>query len=275
MGSNKLKIVITSIISLVKNEMNLVTVLDAIKNDRDLVMEAVRRNGRDLEFASWDLRKDRDVVMEAVSQCGMALEFASRALQDDREIVMKAVTGPRSGSAIMYASETLRNDREIVIAAVTGDKDNLAVHHIPEIFLHDKDVMFIAVKQGFRYEYLMSNLVGDRDIVMETVKHHGLPTSTSDHAIKGLKTIMSVDGMNLYNATPQHRDNKDIVLEAVRQNGMALKYASDRLRADPEVILTAMRENRKALEYAMGDYMDAFDSLSQTHNVGRHPNSPL
>lgn len=209
MGSNKLKVVIASIISLVKNEMNLVTVLDAIKNDRDLVMEAVRRNGRDLEFASWDLRKDRDVVMEAVSQCGMALKFASKALQDDREIVMKAVTGPRSGSAIRYASEALRNDKEIVIAAVTGDKDNWAVHHIPEIFLHDKDVMFIAVKQGFRYEYLMSNLVGDRDIVMETVKHHGLPTSTSDHAIKALKTILSAE------------------------------------------------------------------SLSQTHNDGRHPNSPL
>ena len=42
-------------------------------------MEAVRQNGCALEFASEELKGDREVVMEAVKQDGRALELPPRS----------------------------------------------------------------------------------------------------------------------------------------------------------------------------------------------------
>jgi len=53
---------------------------DALRNDRQLVLEAVRQNGLALEYASDALRNDREVVDGAVRQNGTALAYAGEAL---------------------------------------------------------------------------------------------------------------------------------------------------------------------------------------------------
>ena len=39
----------------------------ALKDDREIVLEAVKQNGRALEYASATLKDDREIVLEAVS----------------------------------------------------------------------------------------------------------------------------------------------------------------------------------------------------------------
>ncbi|MDP6781324.1 MAG: DUF4116 domain-containing protein, partial [Alphaproteobacteria bacterium] len=46
------------------------------------------------------------------------------------------------------------------------------------------------------------------------------------------------------------RADREVVLEAVRQNGEALWYAAKSLQADREVVLEAVKENAKVFEYA-------------------------
>ena len=50
--------------------------LDALQDDREIVLEAVKQYGVALEFASAALKDDREIV-EAVKQNGFALEYAS------------------------------------------------------------------------------------------------------------------------------------------------------------------------------------------------------
>ena len=52
-------------------------------------MEAVKQNGRALEFASKELRGDKEVVMKAVKQNGDALMYASKELQGDKSMHQK------------------------------------------------------------------------------------------------------------------------------------------------------------------------------------------
>ena len=61
-----------------------------------------------LKFASSSIRSDRDIVMEAVKKDGGALKYASETLRNDRAIVMEAVK--KSSSVLQFASETLRDD---------------------------------------------------------------------------------------------------------------------------------------------------------------------
>ena len=49
-----------------------------------------------LECASKELRNDKDVVLEAVKNNGSSLKFASEELQDDKEVVLEAVCVNRS-----------------------------------------------------------------------------------------------------------------------------------------------------------------------------------
>jgi len=54
------------------------------------------------------------------------------------------------------------------------------------------------------------------------------------------------DGWCLYYASKELRGNKEVVLEAVRQSGGALRFASKELRKDKEVVLEAMIQDWKA-----------------------------
>ena len=51
----------------------------------------------------------RTEVLEAVKQDGCELEYASAALKDDREFMLEAVK--QNGRALVYASAGLRNHR--------------------------------------------------------------------------------------------------------------------------------------------------------------------
>ena len=79
-------------------------------DDREAVLEAVRENGRALEYASNELRNDREVVLEAVRQTGQALEYASNELCNDREFMLEVAR--QNGSAQDSGGNEPQNDRE-------------------------------------------------------------------------------------------------------------------------------------------------------------------
>ena len=85
-----------------------------LRSDKDLVLVAMRKGGW-LEFAP-AFKNDKDVVLEAVRSCGVSLQFASEACQNDKDIVLTAMQ--QNGYGLQFASEALRDDEEIVSAAV-------------------------------------------------------------------------------------------------------------------------------------------------------------
>jgi len=77
-------------IKLVQNDgLNLQNASEELKSDPK-VLEAVKQNGRALQFASADLKGDKDVVLAAVQQDGESLQYASQELQRDPEVVLAA-----------------------------------------------------------------------------------------------------------------------------------------------------------------------------------------
>jgi hypothetical protein len=59
--------------------------------NKEFVLEAVRKNGSALEYASKELRGDKEVVLEAVKQDGLALNYAREELRNDKEVFEKAM----------------------------------------------------------------------------------------------------------------------------------------------------------------------------------------
>ena len=61
------------------------------------------------------------------------------------------------------------------------------------------------------------------------------------------------DGLALRDLFLVCSDDRDVVLEAVRQNAFALRYASAELRADRGIVLEAVRQNASALHFASAE----------------------
>jgi len=76
-----------------------------MKNDFDIVLEAVKNNGLSLQFASIELQNNYTIVLEAIKQNSFALQFASIELQNNYTIVYKAVQ--KNNNSIRYAGLTL------------------------------------------------------------------------------------------------------------------------------------------------------------------------
>ena len=55
-----------------------------------------------------------------------------------------------------------------------------------------------------------------------------------------------IDGQVLYYASEELRDDKEVVLEAVKNKGIIVKYASERLLRDNDIIIAAITQNKKA-----------------------------
>lgn len=60
------------------------------------------------------------------------------------------------------------------------------------------------------------------------------------------------DGMALHFAHEEVRSDKEVVTKAVEKNGFVLKFASETSRGDKEIVMQAVRQNGRALQFASG-----------------------
>jgi len=64
-----------------------------------------------LEYASKELRNDRQVVLEAIKQRGWVFKYASKELRNNKEVVLEAMKQNRwvLGFASLQLQEELKN----------------------------------------------------------------------------------------------------------------------------------------------------------------------
>ena len=137
-----------------------------LRMDKDVVLTAVKTDGRALKFASAELRADREVVLTAISNRSLALKFASEALRANKDVVLNAVG--KDGRILRHASEDLKNDRTVVLTAI--HQDAIALYHASSDLRADKEVVLAAVSQNGRaLEYASEDLKNDRTVVLTAI----------------------------------------------------------------------------------------------------------
>ena len=120
----------------------------ALRDDKEVALAVIERNGGALKHASVTLQGDKEVALAAVRQDGYALEYSSTMLQDDKEVVLAAVNGYAQGGALKHASAALRDDKEVVITAV--ENCGWALEHASVALQDDKQVVLAAVANAVK-----------------------------------------------------------------------------------------------------------------------------
>lgn len=184
-----------------------------LKTDRELFLEAVKKNGLALYFANKTIRSDREIVFEAVKTLGVALCFASKFLRSDREIVLQAVKS--DGWALQYASKSLKSDRSFILEAINADYSSLKF--ASKALKSDREIVLEAVKlNGWTIQFASKDLKSDKDLFLEVVKVNGLAL---EFASKDLKS------------------DREIVIEAVKNRGDALEFVSKNFNQTEKLFL--------------------------------------
>ena len=142
------------------------------RNNKRVMLAAVKNYGRHLKYASPDLRNDREVVLMAVNNDRWrfrdnSLKYASTRLRNDREVVLAAVK--QNGYALRHASNDLRQDREIVLAAIEDTPE--ALRFASKELREDREIVMAAVKKdGFALRLARGDLKLDREILLAAIK---------------------------------------------------------------------------------------------------------
>ena len=89
------------------------------KPDKFITIDELQHGKKSLKDMDAHLRDDKDIVLEAVKQNGWVLYYASQRLKDDKDIILEAVK--QDYLALEYASERLQNDSDIL--ALLHDED--------------------------------------------------------------------------------------------------------------------------------------------------------
>jgi hypothetical protein len=175
-----------------------------LRNNYDIVMMAVSRDGSAIKYASKELRNNPKVVMASISQCGSALEFVSDELRNNYNIVLAAVSD--FGSALKYASSELKNNYDIVLAAVSDF--------------------------GLSFEYASSKLKNNFDIALAAVNHYGESLQLASLELKNnyevVLAAVSKDGKALQYASSELQNNLDILRTYQKYHESLYYYSIDK-----------------------------------------------
>ena len=131
-----------------------------LEANQEMVIAAINEiGGLVLEYTNACMRNDREIVLHAVKENGLALQYADESLKADLEIVLAAVkknvtpSGYRFGNycdnsyALQYADESLKADLDIVLVSIQENGRN-ALKHADDCLKRDPQIMKAVFKKS-------------------------------------------------------------------------------------------------------------------------------
>lgn len=207
-----------------------------LRNDKEIVLAAVKADGSVLRYASENLRSDREVVLVAAQTAGLeALRDTSNLeFRSDREIVLTAARN--YPDALRLASSELQSDKELVLSVLKSGKwpnEGYSFEKsVPEDLRNDKEVALEAIMAGVSLAHIGEKMRDDEDIVITAVKLG--------------------DKFEVFYASKRLKNNKNVALAAVsffeeseKRSGGPIDHLSDEMRQDKDVILASVQAGWK------------------------------
>ena len=126
------------------------------KDNKDIILMATITSGHPIKYASERLRNDRDLIIQIAKKSGNVLKYISKRLQDDKELVLIDVR--HYGMDIQHASERLKNDKEVALVAIT--KTANAINVIGKKLYNEigKNDPKLYLKRAIEYEHINNKL---------------------------------------------------------------------------------------------------------------------
>lgn len=204
------------------NESPLKYASESLRNDMEVVLAAIQKDGRAISYASDNLKKNVDLVFESLKK-GAGLRYFTYLPFDLQTRENLLLTLKNGGGYIDFIPIDLRSDKEILMFAIKYYAKNLS--QASAELKNDKEIVLAAVKSsGEVLEYVSDELRNDAEIVLAAV---------------------SQNGAALKFASEEMKNNREITITAVSNKHCslsnsylpALAYVGNILKNDKDIIL--------------------------------------
>lgn len=241
------------------------------RNDYDVVLAAVNKRGRNLQYASSKLQNNKEIVKAAVNNDSYSIVYAGDKFKLNRNYVLNAVKKYQTEYSVMdenvrfYISPKIsnlikyhKNDTEIVyeMAKCQGRAFSELITQMDKSFLKNNELIKMIVKNNpCAYADLLPEQRSDIEIATIAVTN-GLSVLSLDEKFHNNRDLilLSVKKEGLFlKYYKEFQDDEEIVLEAVRQNPLALEYASTRMRSNKKIAEEAIKQDNEAYLYISDD----------------------
>ena len=220
---------------------------------REEALELLENGEIDIEDLDEKLRDDEEFMLI----CGdddSCLRVASKRLRDNSDFMIRSMVQYGS-DALKYASKELKEDKEFFLEAVKTMPQ--ALEFASEKLKKDSDILK-RVEEYDEDRYDLEEVPSNFHINQKYLK------------ISELKKDIKEVPYGLAWLDEEFRNNKEVVLAAVKSNGYTLKYASEELKNDKDVVMTAIKEEKYAYKYADEELLKDPDIMVEMIKTGTY-----
>ena len=194
--------------------------------DRDFVSKVIKHDGVAIRFASERIRSDATFCAPLLDKNPYLLSYLSDTLKSNRDIVLVAVK--RNGYVLQFVSKPLRNDADIVREAV---KDSTSSFEYASNEIRNNEAFVLALLDEVQSSY-------DRQQMLRYISNLNI-----------LVKVIKKDPHGLNSLSNEFRNNRDLALVALSQNGSVLKNLSSELKDDKELVLATLNAENYSVTY--------------------------
>lgn len=251
------------------------------RGDKEIVMAAVACDGFLIREIEDELKCDKDIALAAVRSRSEAYEYISDELKSDRDLIEAAFGsanpfGSSKNDLIERVSEEADSSLKKSISEFTPSVDNIsrddfgfeqALAVAKEYRRHlyyngyekldikwrlNKDIARAAVENGMLPRHLDETLIADKEFFLEVIRIcgegyrcHGFHENLPEELLRDNNFSISaveICGDFIQFLPDIFRQNKDVVLAAVKNNGRAINFIHEACFGDPDLVATILSE---------------------------------
>lgn len=253
---------------------------EQLKDDRELTKIAISYNGHSLSYASDRLKDDKELVLLAFNNEANIYNDLSDKLKNDIEVIEGALHSKykdgfrdmpdwvrnnkdyallavATGGNLQYVSENLKDDFDVVSKAIKNYP--FAIQHASDRLKDNKEIgLIIAGSYGSAFSDLSDNLKNVPEIVLQSLTNNPSIYIYLNDDFKNNREyalLASKSGSNLKSMPLKFQDDKEIVMNALKDSHYSFEYCSNRLREDIDVLKVYVKRNN------WSNYKDLKDQL--------------
>jgi len=202
------------------------------RDDREIVLKMVSRDGGGFEHASERLRDDKELLLVALAGRGRVLQYASARLRADPEVARVVAASKDCSAAFAYLDPAVRSAPDMVAQALANHAD---LKDFSEALRDDEATVRIAVAAwGRNYEAASDRLKAVREIALLAAQDH----------TRGITW-----GFDLSWAPESLRADKEIARNAVLSEDSNAKHLPQVLLQDHAFLRELVAANDRVLEH--------------------------
>ncbi|EFC42129.1 predicted protein [Naegleria gruberi] len=225
---------------------------DQFNDDREVVLENLKRNGSLFQKVSNRLKDDKILIIEAMKTSRSILTCLSNEMKQDEEIINAAIQYNQFQTLKCYFEsknyvKDYEKDVEMICKVLAENGSDYG--YLPSDYKQDKDLHLRIFKIHTSFiERFPKEMLQDKEIILEAVKNPPtgfLPFSSASYSLKQdeefVKQVIELSPSSIVVVHNNLKKNRSLVMQAVKQQGGLLQFCSH-FRKDREMLSIALTQ---------------------------------